>query len=842
MREGDCQSVHVVSAAGRFYAWAQLRASWRRRLALVLLLAAIGTVAIGAAAGAMRTSTAVDRFVSEQRGFDALVLCGPPELEAGAYTCERKVGALDPVAKTASLIRLAGALEVEGQHIEVNDDSCFSGSGDVNLAVAPDGRFGTDINTRRFIAGGPADPRHADEIVIGRELARRVGLRVGDTIDFRLYAGPGTTPDHVPDCLSNPSEWRPPRALTVVGIEVAPFEVRPESGDYLALVYATPALLAELGDLPDDDLLVAATLRPGYDFEDLHMPPPSDDGQSEGAIPGSVNADNLKRSGRPFVIAQWLVSALSAAAGLVLVGQMLSRQLRAEAVDFRNLRQLGLTGRDLSSIGLAHVLSVIVPAAALAAVGSIVTSPFTPLGVARVIEVDRGVRVDAAVLGLGIVLMILLLACASAPAIIRTSRQRAPVAAPSTGRAGAVARQLGGGPVSTTGLRMAFEPMRGPNAPPLRTGFGMILVAVTLLVVATLFAGSLTHLLESKHLVGWNWDALLGVEGGDELDEPITADDILAAARKTPGIAAATSGTIFQPVGMFIGPERLALQTYSLAAGPIGPTMISGRPPRGTDEIVLGRETMSRLGYHEGDRVPYVALTGDWEEIQQGGGTEVPGEVTIVGTGVFLTSGGDSRLGTGSAVDFEFFRALVPEVQPDGIFIRLASGAELDEVTAAVGDALGTDQVFGVTDEIAGPQLVDIEHVRNLPIALAAMLALLAVGMVGQVIIGSTHARGAELGILRALGMRPRQIRGAIVVQAVAISTSVLIVAIPLGIAIGRQGWKAFALSLGTKPEVSVATAWLSALIVGLLVLASVLALIGSARPRRQLAAALRRE
>jgi hypothetical protein len=54
--------------------------------------------------------------------------------------------------------------------------------------------------------------------------------------------------------------------------------------------------------------------------------------------------------------------------------------------------------------------------------------------------------------------------------------------------------------------------------------------------------------------------------------------------------------------------------------------------------------------------------------------------------------------------------------------------------------------------------------------------------------------------------------------------------------------WRAFALSLGTKPEVSVVVVWLLALAAGLLLIATLLALVGSARHRAQLATALRTE
>ena len=825
-----------MSEAVRFYAIAQLRSSWRRRLALVVLLGAIGAVSIGAAAGAMRTSSAVPRFLTGQRAFDVLVFCGAPERDRNGFVCEQELRGLEEIEDTTPILELSGLPSVAGRNAEPADDACFDGPGDVKLVVSPDGRFGSAINEHRFIAGRPVDPSRADEIVISRDLAESVGVGVGDTIDFRLFAGA--------DCDGDSAEWRPAMVLTVVGIEVSPFEVRPESGEYRSFIHATPALLASVGDLPDTELMVAARLRSGVEFDELREPlerlgistQALDQEGRKFAVPQSVNSDNLQRSVRAHFAALWVLSALTAVAGLVLVGQMLNRQIRGAATEFGALGRLGLTRRDLSAVGLAHLLSVVLPAALLAALGGFLTSPLAPLGIARIVELHRGLRADPVVLGLGTTVMILGLVCVGIPSLLAVTRSRVQAARPPRGRAGVLARHLGGGPVTTTGLRMAFEPLRGSTAPPLRTGFGVIVAAVVLLVGATVFAGSITHLRGSKHLIGWNWDALLYVE-----DEPVTDARLLEVVAETPGVLSATSGTIFVPVALFLGSDEVFTSTVTFVGGPIGPTLISGRAPSGPSEVVLGRETLARLGYQEGDQIPFLAATDESEDPAD---RVFRGELTIVGTAVLPAGGGDGRLGTGAAVDFEFVRALLPGAQAGAVFVRLEAGARLDGVESAAADALDVGAVSSITVETFGldQSLRDVERIRNLPIAFAVMLALLAVGVVAQVVVGTTHARRGELGILWALGLRTRQIRGAIVVQAVSVSGSALLVGLPLGIAVGRGAWEAYALSIGTKPEVSLAGGWLATLVVGLLVLASLLGLIGSANLRRQLGAALRRE
>ena len=143
---------------------------------------------------------------------------------------------------------------------------------------------------------------------------------------------------------------------------------------------------------------------------------------------------------------------------------MLNRQIRGASTEFRALGYLGLTRRDLSAVGLAHVLSVVLPAAFLAAVGGLLTSSFMPLGIARIVEVHRGLRVEPIVLGLGTLVMVLGLVGVAIPSLVAVTRDRVRAASAPTGRTGALARRLGGGPVTTTGLRMAFEPLRGPGA------------------------------------------------------------------------------------------------------------------------------------------------------------------------------------------------------------------------------------------------------------------------------------------------------------------------------------------------------------------------------------------
>ena len=101
----------------------------------------------------------------------------------------------------------------------------FIGAGSVQLFGDRSGRFGVELNEIRIVAGRRADPAAADEVVISKAIADRVGLAPGSVLQVSLFTGDC--------CLADPSEWQTPVTLRVVGIGLAPGEVPPPSGDYL---------------------------------------------------------------------------------------------------------------------------------------------------------------------------------------------------------------------------------------------------------------------------------------------------------------------------------------------------------------------------------------------------------------------------------------------------------------------------------------------------------------------------------------------------------------------------------------------------------------------------------
>jgi ABC-type lipoprotein release transport system permease subunit len=94
--------------------------------------------------------------------------------------------------------------------------------------------------------------------------------------------------------------------------------------------------------------------------------------------------------------------------------------------------------------------------------------------------------------------------------------------------------------------------------------------------------------------------------------------------------------------------------------------------------------------------------------------------------------------------------------------------------------------------------------VRDTPLLLGAVLALLAVGTLLHVLVTGVRRRRRDLAMLKALGLVRRQVLGVVEWQAAALAATALLFGVPLGILAGRWAWALFAGSAGVSPAASV--------------------------------------
>jgi predicted lysophospholipase L1 biosynthesis ABC-type transport system permease subunit len=111
-----------------------------------------------------------------------------------------------------------------------------------------------------------------------------------------------------------------------------------------------------------------------------------------------------------------------------------------------------------------------------------------------------------------------------------------------------------------------------------------------------------------------------------------------------------------------------------------------------------------------------------------------------------------------------------------------------------------------------GGNLHNLSRAQSVPVGLAGILAVAAVGALVHTLVTSLRRRRKDLAILKTIGFVSRQVSGTVAWQATTLVVVGLIVGLPVGLATGRWGWTLFADQLGvvSEPVVPVATALLA--------------------------------
>ncbi|MCU1462122.1 MAG: hypothetical protein JWO37_2197, partial [Acidimicrobiales bacterium] len=382
-------------------------------------------------------------------------------------------------------------------------------------------------------------------------------------------------------------------------------------------------------------------------------------------------------------------------------------------------------------------------------------------------------------------------------------------------------------PTLGAGVRMALVQGRDRRSVPVRSSLLSVVIAVTALVAAVTFAGSLDHLLATPRLYGWNWDAHVTTNGDTGDAEAIAR--ALAGDARIVGLAAEDTPP------MAIGRTAFNALVLRQAAGVIEPVVLEGRVPRGPDEVALGNETMRKVHAHVGSTVT-MTITAIAPR---------PGAFRVVGRVVVPPHSDTARLGSGAVFDYSGESRLIPPgVEPPpltDVEIRFAPGVDRAVAVADVARKLGSD--YAVTTPTRPVDLVNFGQVQNLPLILAGILGLLGAATLAHTLMTSIRRRRRELSILKTLGFTPSQVRRAVAWQATVFVFAAVVIGLPLGAAVGRSVWGVFARHLGTvnqpvTPALPIVLSIVAAIVVANLVAAVPAALAGRMRP----AGALRTE
>jgi hypothetical protein len=280
---------------------------------------------------------------------------------------------------------------------------------------------------------------------------------------------------------------------------------------------------------------------------------------------------------------------------------------------------------------------------------------------------------------------------------------------------------------------VALAPIVGLSVLPVGPGGRPVLASVA---AAFTFGANLLHLVHTPRLYGQTWDAAVDWQFGSFT--PRQAQRVLTVTPGITGWSYGTHGTV--------GIGGLVIPAIGVAAGRgpvLSATMLVGRPPRTDREIVLGTSTIRRIGRSVGQMVT----------VTVGGRRQVD---RIVGGAVFPNFGQGgftpTDLGEGAETTTAGLGAVPPGRRPGGqpayefALLRFAPGPQRAAHIAAFKRSMSricsaVQQPGCVVTDQRPNGVADYARIEGTPTALAVVLAVLGLAVLGQFIVVSGRRR-----------------------------------------------------------------------------------------------------
>jgi hypothetical protein len=778
-----------MAAAVLMRARAALRQRWVAWVVLALLSGLGFGAATAAAIGARRTDSAYPRFIEAAGTFDVSTGGATGSEEEFVEGLER-LKRLPQVERWAvSYSPVADVVTPTGRQLRFPE---------LGLSVQPPDAAEASGVRVKLLRGRRADPNRPDEATISFA-AEQDDLTVGRTITLLL-----------PDQRKNPDAPEIVRArVRIVGVHAAPGEFQSVNGIAFPSLILSPAFYPVHKDVihgtePSTTTGLDLWLERGGD----DVPALRDEAGRRGIqveLPVDL-AEHVRGVQKTMRLEGWTLWALAAMLLVVtaaVAGPLIAREAFLDPTDNMTLRSLGMSRGALLAVALVRVAFVATGAIAVTLLAGTLGSALTPIGLARIAEIDPGIRLDGWALALGAVTASMFVILVSAVPAWRAAGAGTTAAGPR--RPAAVPAALDRLAFPTTialGARLALEPGAGRTAVPVRSTLLGIAASVSAVAMALTFVASLDDVLDTPRLSGFAWDVLVAGDTGALNDELRHDRDVEGYTR---------GGAVAVTVN---GARSLAITVE--ADGAVQPVISGGRAPR-QGEVALGRRTMRQLGVSVGDRVR-VALANEGEDPAQARAVELE----VVGQAIVPVLFFEAHEpGEGAVVTFEDVVALDPEARENAAFlVRLGPGVDLDRKVRSF-----ADHAFAVARTRPG-DVATLSRVSEVPVALASLLAALASAALVQTLVTTIRRRRRDLAILATMGLTRPQLRRVVVFQGTTLALAGLLVGAPVGLAAGRWAWRVFADEIGVLSRPATPLLVVVALVAGMLSLAAVVALL----------------
>jgi FtsX-like permease family len=130
-----------------------------------------------------------------------------------------------------------------------------------------------------------------------------------------------------------------------------------------------------------------------------------------------------------------------------------------------------------------------------------------------------------------------------------------------------------------------------------------------------------------------------------------------------------------------------------------------------------------------------------------------------------------------------------------------ATATRLLAATAAAGCPFSACTV--ISDQQPG-DIRDYAAIRDTPVVLGAVLAVLAIGTLAHVLLTGVRRRRRDVAVLKTLGLTRSQVQGMVAWEATALAAVALLIGIPVGVVAGRWAWTLFASTAGVATQATV--------------------------------------
>jgi len=769
----------------------EIRARRRSLLSAAVICGLFGGIGLATLAGARRTTATYPRFLERQRAMDVTVV------DASIFS---------PFLWKPDFVRL--------EHLPYVATSARVVAGNLANGVpfmgGADERYGTVIDRPVVLRGRLPKPDAADEIAVPH---------FADGVLATFHVGDRKTLDL----------GRRSITVSVVGETVAPGELPPQPQLGWS-VLVSPAFIARYRsdvDYAQDGIAMRFAHRTDIEsFErDLRamtggtvLTPVDQESHTRG-VQGSVDLQ---------ISALRIFALFMAFTGLLVIGQVLSRETTLASTELPALRALGMARGQLFRLGIIRVVPVAI-AGGCAAVGiGWLGSALFPRGAVRLAGPASGLRFDASVLGIGALAVTALTLLVSAWPAWRASRAAAEdgaVRARPSRFAAALARGAAPTP-AVAGARLALERGGGGTTVPVLSSLAIVTLGIASFVAAITFGKSLQGMLDRPALYGKTWNSTVNV--GDEQAPVEQIAEAIAANPEVDALALADAGAPTRILGGKAGqgPARgiatVAL-TVSNVKGSLFPAVVEGRPPRGPGEVALGARMIRALGIHiDAAHPPEVRIRLE--------GGDATATLLVVGRAVVPPLGNFGQLGYGVALsNGNTIAALAGNPgggsENNDIIVRWRDGADRAAVIKRIQKRFPTVTLGG---DLSSGRLADVVNfggVQSAPVLVGGLLAGLGLTALAHVLVTAVRRHRRDIAILKTIGFVRRQARLTVACQATVTVFVAAVVGMPLGVAGGRWLWRSVAEGLGVLPRQFTPTLVLGVIPLALIGLANLIAL-----------------